>query len=326
MALGWESLSFQVLTGPPGAAGTEHTLEVMDNRNEIRDFLTSRRARITPEQAGLPAYGANRRVAGLRREEVAMLAGVSVDYYTRLERGNAHGASESVLEALARALHLDEAERAHLFDLARSASTTARAPRRPARQQVRPSVQRILDSMTTTPAYVRNGRMDILAANRLGRALFAPVITSPAQTQKPANAGRFLFLDPGAPQFYLDWERQAQDTVAILRSEAGRNPHDQALSGLIGELSTRSEIFRTWWAAHNVRFHRTGVKRFHHPVVGDLTLAYEALDLAADEGLRISAYTAEAGSASDDALNFLASWAATLDEAAGSPGQPGKAR
>jgi transcriptional regulator with XRE-family HTH domain len=238
----WESLSFRVLTGPPNAAGTERNLEVMDNRNEIRDFLTSRRARITPEQAGLPAYGGHRRVAGLRREEVAMLAGVSVDYYTRLERGNAPGASESVLEALARALHLDEAERAHLFDLARAASTPARAPRRPALQQVRPSVQRILDSMITTPAYVRNGRLDILAANRLGRALFSPVLTSPAQ---PANAARFLFLDPSAPQFYLDWERQAQDTVAILRSEAGRNPHDRVLSGLIGELSTRSEIFRT---------------------------------------------------------------------------------
>jgi transcriptional regulator with XRE-family HTH domain len=286
----------------------------MDSRNEIRDFLTSRRARITPEQAGLPAYGGNRRVAGLRREEVAMLAGVSVDYYTRLERGHAQGASDAVLESLARALHLDEAERAHLFDLARAASThaTARAPRRPAMQQVRPSVQRILDSMTTTPAYVRNGRMDILAANLLGKALFAPVLESPAQ---PASAARFLFLDQSAPEFYVDWERQAQDTVAILRSEAGRNPHDRALSDLVGELSTRSESFRTWWAAHNVRFHRTGVKRFHHPVVGDLTLAYEALDLAADEGLRISAYSAEPGTPSHDALNLLASWAATLDHA-----------
>ena len=173
-------------------------------------------------------------------------------------------------------------------------------------------MQRILDSMTTTPAYLRNGRLDILAANRLGQALFSPVFTSPA---RPANPARFLFLDPSAPRFYLDWERQAQDTVAMLRSEAGRSPHDRALSGLIGELSTRSETFRTWWAAHNVRFHRTGVKRFHHPVVGDLTLAFEAMDLAADEGLRISAYTAEPGSASEDALNLLASWAATADQA-----------
>lgn len=286
----------------------------MDNRNDIREFLTSRRARITPEQAGLPAWGGRRRVAGLRREEVALLAGVSVDYYTRLERGHAHGASDSVLEALARALQLDEAEHAHLFNLVHATNTSpaARPPRRPAGQQVRPSVQRILDSMTTTPAYVRNARMDILAANRLGRALYAPILTSRAQ---PANHARFLFLDPSADRFYVDWERQAQDTVALLRTEAGRNPHDKALSGLIGELSTRSEIFRTWWAGHNVRFHRTGVKRLHHPVVGDLSLTYEALDLAADAGLRISAYTAEPGSASEDALNLLASWAATLDQA-----------
>jgi transcriptional regulator with XRE-family HTH domain len=286
----------------------------MDNRSEIREFLISRRARITPDQAGLPAYGGHRRVAGLRREEVAMLAGVSVDYYTRLERGNAAGASDSVLEALSRALQLDEAEHAHLFDLvhAASGSGTARAPRRPARQQVRPSIQRILDSMSTTPAYVRNARLDILSANLLGRALYAPVLTS---AEQPANHARFLFLDPSAREFYIEWERQAQDTVALLRTEAGRSPYDKALSGLIGELSTRSEIFRTWWAAHNVRFHRTGIKRLHHPVVGDLSLTYEALDLAADAGLRISAYNAEPGTASEDGLNLLASWAATLDQA-----------
>jgi transcriptional regulator with XRE-family HTH domain len=287
----------------------------MDNGNEIRDFLVSRRARITPEQAGLPAYGGNRRVAGLRREEVALLAGVSIDYYVRLERGRAPGASESVLDGIARALHLDEAERAHLFDLARAAGApaAARAPRRPAAQQVRPSVRRILDSMTTTPAYVRNARLDILAANRLAAALFAPILTGPAQ---PANTARFLFLDPAAPAFYPDWERQAQDVVAMLRTEAGHTPHDKALSNLIGELSTRSEHFRTWWAAHNVRFHRTGTKRFHHPVVGDLTLTFEALDLAADSGLRISAYSAEPGTPSDDALRLLATWAATMDQAA----------
>jgi transcriptional regulator with XRE-family HTH domain len=287
----------------------------MDNGNEIRDFLVSRRARITPEQAGLPAYGGNRRVAGLRREEVALLAGVSIDYYVRLERGRAPGASAGVLEGIARALHLDEAERAHLFDLARAAGapTVARTPRRPAAQQVRPSVRRILDSMTTTPAYVRNARLDILAANRLAAALFAPILTSPAQ---PANNARFLFLDPAAPAFYPDWERQAQDVVAMLRTEAGHSPHDKALSNLIGELSTRSEHFRTWWAAHNVRFHRTGTKRFHHPAVGDLTLTFEALDLAADSGLRISAYSAEPGTPSDDALKLLATWAATMDQAA----------
>jgi transcriptional regulator with XRE-family HTH domain len=227
--------------------------------------LTSRRARITPEQAGLPAYGGGRRVAGLRREEVALLAGVSVDYYTRLERGNARGASDAVLDALARALQLDEAERTHLFDLARAANATtaARAPRRPARQQVRLAVQRIRDSMTTTPAYLRNGRMDILTANQLGRALYSPVFDSPA---RPVNHARFIFLDPSATEFYAEWECAASDTVALLRAEAGRNPHDRALSALIGELSTRSETFRRLWAAHNVRFHRTGLKRFRHPV------------------------------------------------------------
>ena len=282
----------------------------------MRDFLVSRRARITPERAGLPAYGGNRRVAGLRREEVALLAGVSIDYYTRLERGRAAGASDSVLEGIARALHLDEAERAHLFDLARAAAGPAvpRAPRRPAAQQVRPSVRRILDSMTATPAYVRNARLDVLAADRLGAALFAPVLSSPAQ---PTNNARFLFLDPAAREFFSDWERQAEDVVAMLRTEAGRSPHDRGLSNLIGELSTRSENFRTWWAAHNVRFHRTGIKRFRHPVVGDLTLTYEALDLAADAGLRISAYTAEPGTPSDDALKVLASWAATIDQPTG---------
>ncbi len=284
----------------------------MDNGNEMRDFLISRRAKITPDQAGLPAYGGNRRVAGLRREEVAILAGVSIDYYTRLERGRAAGVSDSVLESIARALQLDEAERAHLHDLARAADTPVpRAPRRPSAQQVRPSVRRILDSMGA-PAYVRNARLDILAANRLGAALLAPVLSSPAQ---PANNARFMFLDPDAPGFFIDWERQAQDVVAMLRTEAGRSPHDKALSNLIGELSTRSENFRTWWAAHNVRFHRTGVKRFHHPVVGDLTLTFEGLELAADTGLRLNAYSAEPGTPSDDALKLLASWAATPAEA-----------
>ncbi|WP_446213564.1 helix-turn-helix transcriptional regulator [Micromonospora sp. IBSANI012] len=281
----------------------------MDSRTEIRDFLTSRRARITPERAGLPAYGGNRRVAGLRREEVALLAGVSVDYYTRLERGNLSGVSESVLEAIARALQLDEAERAHLFDLARAANTTpgtARTRRRPT-QQVRPGVQRILDAMTQAPAYVRNGRLDVLAANQLGRAVFAPLFN--ASTRTP-NIARFIFLDPAAQEFYVEWESLAGDTVALLRAEAGRDPYDRALSDLVGELSTRSDVFRTWWAAHNVRLHRSGTKHLHHPVVGDLTLAFESMDLTADTGLRLNAYSAEPGSPSQEALNLLASWTA----------------
>jgi transcriptional regulator with XRE-family HTH domain len=283
----------------------------VDTRNEIREFLTSRRAKITPEQAGLRTYGDNRRVPGLRREEVALIAGVSADYYTRLERGNATGVSESVLEALARALQLDEAERAHLFDLARAAHATTRTRRRPAKQRVRPSVQRILDAITAAPAFVRNGRMDLLAANRLGYAFYSQHFDSP---HGPANSARFIFLDPRASDFYVEWEQVATDAVAILRSEAGCDPYDRALSDLVGELSTRSETFRTRWAAHNVRFHDTGVKRFHHPVVGDLELTFETMQLAADEDLMMFVYTAEAGSKSEEALNLLASWAATLDE------------
>jgi transcriptional regulator with XRE-family HTH domain len=283
----------------------------VDTRNEIREFLTSRRARITPEQAGLRWYGDNRRVPGLRREEVALLAGVSVDYYTRLERGNASGVSEGVLEALARALQLDEAERAHLFDLARATRTTPGTRRRPAKQRIRPSVQRILDAITGAPALVRNGRLDILAANRLGYALYSELFVSSA---RPANSARFVFLDPRATDFYLEWERVANEVVATLRSEAGRDPYDRGLSDLVGELSMQSEMFRTRWAAHDVRFHDKGVKRLHHPVVGDLTLTYESMELSADAGLAMSVYTAEPGSTSEEALNLLASWTATLDQ------------
>jgi transcriptional regulator with XRE-family HTH domain len=288
---------------------------VVDNRNEIRQFLASRRARITPEQAGLPVYGANRRVAGLRREEVALLAGVSVDYYTRLERGNLGGVSEAVLDALAQALQLDDAERGHLFDLARAANATARPRRRPTSQRVRPGVQRILDAVTDAPADVRNGRGDILAANRLGYALYSEIFVDPV---RPANVARFVFLSPRAREFFPDWEGTANDLVANLRTEAGRNPHDRGLQDLVGELSTRSQEFRSRWAAHNVRYHHTGRKRLRHPVVGDLELTYEVLALPADPGLSLVVYGAEPGSPSQDGLRLLASWAATLDQ----PDQP----
>ncbi len=282
----------------------------MDAKSEIREFLTSRRARVTPEQAGLPTFGGMRRVPGLRREEVAILAGVSVDYYTRLERGNVAGVSETVLEALARALRLDDVERAHLFALARAAHTSA--PRRRQRaQRIRPSVQHMLDAMTGVPAFVRNDRLDVLAANRLGRALYSQHFDSPYQ---PVNSARFAFLDPRATSFYLDWDRVANDVVAVLRAEAGRDPYDRDLSDLVGELSTRSETFRALWAAHNVRKHDTGVKRFHHPVVGELSVTYEAMELVADPGLTMFVYTAEPGSKSEEALNLLASWTATLDQ------------
>jgi transcriptional regulator with XRE-family HTH domain len=281
----------------------------MDSRSEVKEFLASRRARVPPGQAGLPAYGANRRVKGLRREEVALLAGVSVDYYVRLERGNLHGVSEQVLDALARALQLDEAERAHLFDLARAANATPTARRRTTAQRVRPSVQRILD-LVTAPAWVRNARHDLLAANRLGYALYSELLTDPVS---PPNNARYVFLNPRSKEFFVNWERAADDIVAMLRSEAGRNPYDRALTDLIGELSTRSETFRARWAAHNVRFHRTGRKKLHHPVVGDLDLTFEAMELPGED-LTMLVYTAEPGSPSQEALDLLASWAATLDQ------------
>ena len=286
------------------------TLGLVDTKKEIREFLTSRRARITPEQAGLRSYG-SRRVPGLRREEVAVLAGVSVPYYTRLERGDMSGVSQSVLEALARALELDDAERVHLFDLARAAQPTgAPPPRRQARQRVRPVVQWTLDAITGAAAFVGNQRLDILAANQLGHALFSELYATPA---RPVNNARFVFLDPRAETFYVDWERVAGECVAILRWAAGRDPHDRDLSDLVGELATQSELFRTRWAAHDVRFHNTGVKTFNHPVVGELSLTYNRLDLPADHGLTIFTYTAEPGSRSEEALKLLGSWAATAD-------------
>jgi MmyB-like transcription regulator ligand binding domain/Helix-turn-helix domain len=287
----------------------------VDNRSEVREFLVSRRARLTPDRVGLPA-GSTRRVPGLRRSEVAALAGVSVEYYAKLERGALAGASASVLEAIARALQLDDAERAHLFDLARTTQSTA-AHARPTRRSstqwtTRPSLQWALDAVTGGAAFVRNGRMDLLAANQLARAFYADVYADP---HRPPNIARFTFLDPNAQRFYPQWDLAADICVAILRTEAGRAPHDKGLHDLVGELSTRSDEFRTRWGAHNVRHHGTGTKRFHHSVVGDLELAYEGLDMAAEPGLTLTIYTAEPGSPSDEALHLLASWAATENPA-----------
>jgi transcriptional regulator with XRE-family HTH domain len=279
----------------------------VDARSEIREFLTSRRAKLQPGDVGLPDYGI-RRVPGLRREEVAVLAGVSVPYYTRLERGDLTGASDSVLEALARALQLDDAERAHLFDLARAAQPLGRPPRRrTAKHRIRPSVQQVLDAMTGAAAHIGNDRLDILGANALGRALYLEMFDG---HERP-NAARFVFLDPRARDFYLDWDRIARDVVATLRSAAGRNPYDRELSDLVGELSTRSDEFRQHWAKHDVRFHISGVKRFHHSQVGDLELNYERLEVVFDAGLTIFAYTADPGTRSAEALGLLGSWAAT---------------
>jgi transcriptional regulator with XRE-family HTH domain len=280
----------------------------VDHRQDVQDFLASRRARVSPEQVGLPSYGGKRRVPGLRREEVAMLAGLSVDYYARLERGNLTGASESVLEAVARALLLDDAERQHLFDLARH--TTAAAPRTSRRKPAaapRPAVGAILAGMTTIPAYVRTSRMEIVAANELCRALYGGVLD---EDRLPLNLARYVFLDPHSRGFFLDWDQVADDLVGSLRTQAGRNPRDTALSDLIGELSTRSDEFVARWARHNVRLHRTARKRLHNRVVGDIELTGNALELLGDD-LTLIAYTADVGSPAEDQLRLLATWTAT---------------
>jgi transcriptional regulator with XRE-family HTH domain len=282
----------------------------MDNRAEVREFLMSRRAKVTPADAGIAA-GANRRVAGLRRTEVALLAGVSVEYYAKLERGAIAGASASVLEAIAEALQLDDTERAHLFDLARAADgipTSGRARRRATRVSVsRPSLSWALDAITDGVAFVRNQQQDLLATNALGRVFYRQLIGDGGRTP---NMARFQFLDPASREFYPDWDRFAQMCVDIMRAEAGRDPHDRGLQDLVGELSTRSEVFRRLWGAHNVRTHGTGTKRFHHPDVGELVLAYEELAITAEPGLVLLVYTAEPGSPSADRLRLLASLAA----------------
>jgi transcriptional regulator with XRE-family HTH domain len=283
----------------------------MDSHSEIREFLMTRRSRLTPEQVGLPDFGGRRRVEGLRREEVALIAGISVEYYTRLERGNATGVSEAVLDGISRALQLDEAEHAHLLDLVRAATASPGAARRRSTSgtgQIPPSVRQMIDAMKDVAVLIQNGRGDIVAANSLGEALYSEMY---AQTQRPPNFGRFVFLDPRSQHFYLDWDESARQTVALLRSEAGRSPHDRALSNLIGELSTRSAAFRILWASHNVREHRTGAKRVHHPLVGDITLSYEGLQVTSTPGLLMLPYTAEPGSASHDKLQLLASLTAT---------------
>lgn len=282
----------------------------MDNRSEVREFLMTRRARLTPDAAGI-ITGGNRRVAGLRRSEVATLAGVSVEYYAKLERGALAGASAAVLDSVARALQLDDTERAHLLDLARAADgiptsgRTRRSATRPAAP--RPSLQWALSAITHGVAFVRDQRQDLIATNDLGRAFYSPVVGESGRTP---NLARFQFLDPASRDFYPDWDLFAHMCVAIMRAEAGRDPHDKGLQDLVGELSTQSEIFRSLWAAHNVRTHGTGTKRFRHPLVGELTLAYEELAITAEPGQVLLIYTAEPGSPSAERLQLLASWTA----------------
>jgi transcriptional regulator with XRE-family HTH domain len=285
------------------------SVEAMDRRNDVQDFLASRRAQLTPEQAGLATHGERRRVKGLRREEVAMLAGVSVDYYARLERGHMAGASESVLEAVAGALHLDDAERQHLHDLARNSepTPTRRRNRRKLAATPRPAVLAILAGMTGVPAYVRNARMDILAANDLCRGLWDGRLDD---DKLPLNLARYVFLEPHSRGFFLDWDTVADDLAGALRVQAGRDPRNRSLSDLIGELSTRSEEFSTRWSRQNVKLHRTARKRLHNRIVGDIELNGDALELVGD-GLTLIVYTADVESQAADQLRLLATWQAT---------------
>ncbi|MBU6535653.1 helix-turn-helix transcriptional regulator [Streptomyces sp. NPDC057245] len=296
------------MESPPANPTGDHP----DHRAEIRDFLVSRRAKIAPERVGLPT-GRRRRVPGLRREEVAALAGVSTEWYTRLEKGHIGGVSEEVLEAVARALLLNEDERAYLFDLARAARPARRRPHRRKDVGIPPSVQWMVDSMTMAPAFVRSGRLDIVASNVLCRALYSPMFDSGTTSDRGcANFARYFFLDPGSRDFFADWEDGARATVAVLRAEAGREPHDRPLRELVGELSTLSSDFRTMWASHDVRLRHEGTKRLDHPEAGRLEMTFRHLDLPLPGRAvhDLIVYTAEPGTPTEDRLRLLASWRA----------------
>src|SRR3954451_1495980 len=290
------------------AVSGRRTVSGMDNKAEVHEFLTSRRARLTPSDVGLPDVG-QRRVPGLRRGEVAALAGVSIEYYSKLERGSLAGVSASVLDAIARALRLDDAERSHLFNLAQAADGTSQLlrPRRRSRKHwtPRPSLTWVLDAITGGPAIVRNGRMDLLATNQLGRAMHASLYE---RSPGPApNFARYTFLDEDSHTFYSDWDTAADTAVAILRTEAGRAPHDPLIHDLVGELPPRSEEFQRRWSRHDVRLHGAGTKSFHHDAVGDLELAYESVDMVSDPGLTLTIYAAEPASRTAQALALLGS-------------------
>lgn len=286
----------------------------MDPRDELRDFLLTRRARITPELAGVASYGV-RRVPGLRREEVAMIAGVSTDYYTRLEKGKVTSPSDSVLDAVARVLQLDEAEHTHLHDLvrARSGRSGTTGHPRPGGPSPRPSLQWMVDAMTDAVALVGSPFLDVIALNRLGRAMFSPMLDTVSGGR--ANFARFAFLEPAARDLYPDWDGAARVCVAQLRMALGRHPRNRTLAALVGELSTQSDEFRTLWAAHEVRLHYAGTKSFTHPAVGTIELSYHSVELPSDPGHTLTIYNAVPGSPSADALRLLSSWGASRDPA-----------
>src|SRR6187431_3301039 len=292
-------------------AQRRRSFDGMDTSDAISEFLTTRRAKLTPAQVGLPDFGGRRRVPGLRREEVALVAGMSAEYYKRLERGNAAGVSEAVIDGVSRALQLDDAEHAHLYDLIRATNAGGHPQSRvrtPRKTQLTAGIRQTIDAMSTVPVYVQNGRLDAVATNRLGAALFSEMLDG---TRPPANAARFIFLEPRAQTFYREWDAQTRQIVAILRAEAGRSPYDRPLTDLVGELSTRSDLFRKLWGAHDVREHRTGLKLVHHPAVGDLDLTFQVMVLAADRGLQMVVFSAEPGSATQERLQILANVAGT---------------
>jgi transcriptional regulator with XRE-family HTH domain len=293
----------------------------MDQNSELREFLRTRRARLSVDDVDVDSTRRVRRVPGLRREEVAQLAGVSVDYYTRLEQGRHLNVSDEVLDAVARALRLDDTERSYLFQIARVNPRRGRRRTPAPVQRVRPSIRRILETLDDViPAFVFGRRMDVLAANRLARALMTDF---DALAPRDRNLLRYTFLDESTRELFADWEEVARDNVAILRLDAGRHPDDPLLIELVGELSVKSEEFCRWWADHNVRERTHGVKRYHHPLVGDLTVDYESVALLGDPDQTLCIYTAEAGSPSETALQLLANWTGTPAQlpASVTPGQ-----
>ncbi|MFJ7291987.1 helix-turn-helix domain-containing protein [Streptomyces collinus] len=277
----------------------------LDRRAELSEFLRTRRARLKPEDVGLPDFG-RRRVPGLRREELAQLAGVSVAYYTRLEQGNGRNVSAEVLDAIAHALRLSDAEHAHLMHLAKPKKKHEKKPAARSRQ-VRPALRHLLDSIDNVPAYIVGRRSDILAWNRMAAALFGDWAEQPAQER---NWARMVFLRPAYRELFVEWDQKAADIVGYLRMDAGCHPDDPQLSALVGELSVKSEDFRRLWAAHDVKEKSYGVKRMRHPLVGELTLSFETFRLVDESEQSLITYHAEPGTASAEALRLLASWGA----------------
>ncbi|MFD5188167.1 helix-turn-helix transcriptional regulator [Streptomyces sp. NPDC058357] len=274
--------------------------------NSLGEFLRARRAEVTPDQVGLPAVGHPRRVKGLRREEVAQLAAISTEYYTRIEQGRLSGASAPVLAAIARALRLDDAQTSYLYRLAEKPGAPARRPRRRTAPRVRPQTQLLLDNLTDTPAMVLGPSMSVLAWNSLAAALYTDFSALPPTER---NLMRMAFLDPRMRDLYTDWEDSARACVAYVRMDAATSPADPDLQALVGELSVHDDDFRRWWAAHDVAHKTFGTKRYHHPVAGDLTLDWQILTCPHDPSQSIMVLTAPTATPSHQALRFLASWA-----------------